>query len=254
MPATKKNKKTKHCPFCAELIKFQAVKCRFCGEFLYGDRQQSHNDSGHWDYEYEIEEDDYEPEEEKQDQPQEEDLEDEDSNLLYWGRPSVFLKVKSLLVSLVLITIAGFLYYYPVGNLADSLPRTNLSEQQLLAIEHNTQNIAVILGVIAIIYLLIKIAKVKSAYYEVTVDRIEYGRGILSRKVDNLDMFRVIDLKLRRSLFDCLVGTGTVILRTKDESHPEFKFIRIRRCHDLYDSIKEASLSADRKQGVLHVD
>ena len=158
------------------------------------------------------------------------------------------------MTSMLLLGLAGFLNFYPVGNLADSIPRSNLSEQQIISLEHNARDIAVIIAVAAAIYLLIQIAKVKSAYYEVSIDRIEYGRGILNRKVDNLDMFRVIDLKLRRSLFDCLVGTGTVILRTKDESHPEFKFVRIRHCHDLYDSIKEASLSADRKQGVLHVD
>ncbi len=29
---------TRQCPFCAETIQRQAIKCRFCGEFLTADR------------------------------------------------------------------------------------------------------------------------------------------------------------------------------------------------------------------------
>ena len=34
-------KHSKPCPFCAEMIRLEAIKCRFCGEFLYGDRVHS---------------------------------------------------------------------------------------------------------------------------------------------------------------------------------------------------------------------
>jgi hypothetical protein len=94
----------------------------------------------------------------------------------------------------------------------------------------------------------------KSIYYEVTPDRIEWSRGIFDRRVDNIDMFRVIDLKLRRSLWECIVGIGTVRLTNKDESDPHFDFVKVRGCRDLYDVIKEAGLEADRTRNVIHVE
>ena len=105
-----------------------------------------------------------------------------------------------------------------------------------------------------LVILLFKIACLKSTSYQVTPDRIEWSRGILNRHVDNLDMFRIIDLKMRRSLIDCLLGIGTVILTTKDESDPEFAFVKVRGCRQLYDVIKKAGLEADKVRNVIHVE
>jgi membrane protein YdbS with pleckstrin-like domain len=101
---------------------------------------------------------------------------------------------------------------------------------------------------------LMKVVKLKMTYYEVTVERIEWSRGILDRKVDNLDMFRVVDLKLRRSLLDCMLGIGTVGLITTDKTDPEFTFEKMRHSRRLYDTIKKASLAADRRDGVIHIE
>ena len=91
-------------------------------------------------------------------------------------------------------------------------------------------------------------------YYEVTSDRIEFSRGIFDRRVDNLDMFRVVDLNLRRSLLDCLFGIGAVKLVTTDKTDPEFIFEKIRGPRILYDIIKKASLEADQKNSVIHLE
>ena len=67
-------------------------------------------------------------------------------------------------------------------------------------------------------------------------------------------MFRVIDLRLYRSVSDSLVGIGTVVLTTTDKSDPEFKFEKVHRPKLLYDTIKKASLDADSKRGVIHLE
>ena len=110
------------------------------------------------------------------------------------------------------------------------------------------------LGAIVLLVLVFKIINLKAIYYEITSDRVEWSRGIFDRRVDNLDMFRVIDLKLRRSLIDCMVGIGTVALITTDKSDPEFVFKKVRHCRELYDVIKRASLEADRRTGVVHLE
>ncbi|MHC4542782.1 MAG: hypothetical protein ACYS74_23895 [Planctomycetota bacterium] len=53
-------------------------------------------------------------------------------------------------------------------------------------------------AVLVLLILLLKTLVLKMVYYEVNADRIEWSRGILDRRVDNIDMFRVIDLKMRR--------------------------------------------------------
>ena len=91
-------------------------------------------------------------------------------------------------------------------------------------------------------------------HYKVSADRIEYSRGVFGQKIDNLDMFRVVDIKLHRSFFDCIVGVGTVMLTTTDKSHPEFVFEKVKNSQQLYDIIKKASLSADRRTNVIHME
>ena len=107
---------------------------------------------------------------------------------------------------------------------------------------------------IVLLILVTKITRLRNIHYEVTTDRIEWARGVFNRKVDNIDMFRVVDLKLRRSFFDRIFGIGTVELITTDKTDAIFVFEKMRGFQKLYGVIKQASLEADRRRSVVHFE
>lgn len=222
---------TKLCPFCAETIQVQAIKCRFCGEFLNTDRAKA-IEAGSQPNAYSSED------------------EETDDNLLFEGSPSLWAMAGATIKGLFVFVVAWLLAAYPLENLL----WFELSENQALTIGNYRLTVAIGLAVLVLLILLLKMLRLKMTYYEVSADRIEYSRGIFDRQVDNLDMFRVIDLKLRRSLLDCILGIGTVSLITTDKTDPQFTFEKMRGPRSLYDIIKKASLDADQQRGVIHLE
>jgi len=229
----------KKCVFCAEPIQAQAIKCRFCNEFLNTDKARAAAKAAEMAREG-IEE-----------------IETEDG-ILFAGRPSLFGLASATIKSAFLLAIAFCLLRFPVENqmviFLDKFTDFQLTDAQYFKLVRWIDVAGAGLAALVLLIFFYKVLRLKITHYEVTLDRIEYSRGIFDRRVDNLDMFRVIDLKLRRSLIDCIVGVGQVVLTTTDKSDPEFTFLKIRMARQLYDVIKKASLAADQKQGVIHLE
>ena len=234
------NFQTKECLFCAETIRARAIKCRFCGEFLNGNKARAFEKE-------QVSDTELSEDEEAED-------EDTDDSVLFAARPSLWGITTALVKGMCLIILAGLLMKYPLENLANDWLNLKLTENQISAVGTYRVITGVALGLVVVLILVLKIVKLKMTYYEVSTDRIEWGRGILDRQVDNIDMFRVIDLKMRRNLLDCIVGIGSVGLITTDKSDPEFEFEKVHRPRELYDIIKKASLEADRTTGVVHLE
>lgn len=235
------SKKTKECPFCGEIIKDIAVKCRFCAEFLVGKDHPSARPQTDDDYD-----DDYE------DEYEDDDCDCGDPDILYRASPSLFAAAGAFFRAACILVIAFVLNYFIIEEYA--LKFTELSGDKYKSIENARMIAATVLVIIAFLTVVYRIAVLKTISYEVSPDRIEWSRGIFSRKIDNIDMFRVVDLRLHRSILDCVFGIGTVTLFTKDQTDPQFSFHKVPRPRKLFNILKKASLEADRKQGVIHID
>lgn len=222
--STEDSPKTKACPFCAEIIQAAAVKCRFCNEFLNTDKAKA--------IEAEKNGESY-------------------NNILFRATPSLFGLAETFVKAVIIIALCIVVLKFVTST---SLTHLNIPKNNAEMISRYIDIAAEGIIFITIVVFALKAIWLKKTYYEVGPDRIEFGRGIFDRKVDNLDMFRITDLKLRRTIPDFLFGIGTVVLITNDKGHPEFIFKKIRNSRKLYDILKQYSLKADQKQGVLHIE
>jgi len=223
---------TKLCPFCAEKIQAAAVKCRFCGEFLTADKPLTPQTSQFVS------------------QPTPAEPKKHSGLILFEGSPSIWAITGILAKGLFFFAFGCFLIVYP-------FERRLLfgQEDELVLMLGRYRTLAgLLVALIVLLVLAVKIIRLKNIHYEVSSDRIEWARGVFTKKVDNLDMFRIVDLKLRRSFLDRIFGIGTVELMTTDKTDSWFVFEKMHDSQKLYDAIKKASLEADRKRGVVHLE
>lgn len=65
--------------------------------------------------------------------------------------------------------------------------------------------------------------------YKLTEEKLLVESGFLSKKEEEVRLYRIMDLTLRRPLFQRIFGVGTIHCCTADKSTPEFDIHKIKK-------------------------
>lgn len=95
---------------------------------------------------------------------------------------------------------------------------------------------------------------IKCTKYSLSSQRLRISRGILSRHIEDIELYRVKDSSIRQPFIQRLVGLGTVELVTSDASTPKVMLPAIANPIQVHDSIRTQVERARRERGVRELD
>lgn len=86
--------------------------------------------------------------------------------------------------------------------------------------------------------------------YRLTDDKLIISTGLFSIKEEEIRLYRIMDITLKRTLGDRLWGLGTIHVCSSDKTTPEFDIKRIRQSVDVKEMLSDMVETARRKNRV----
>ena len=85
--------------------------------------------------------------------------------------------------------------------------------------------------------------------YKLLEDKILIDTGLLSTKQEEVKLYRIMDVTLRRSLWQRIFGVGTIHCCSADKTSPEFDILDIKKPFEVKEMIsKMAEEQRDKKR------
>ena len=109
---------------------------------------------------------------------------------------------------------------------------------------------------LALLILLARWWQVMSSQYQVTAERLIVRRGILFKSIDEIELYRVKDVRMDFSLLNQMAGIGTVCLSSSDETTRVGDLI-MRHVPDAQarrEELRRLVDTARRQRGVREID
>ncbi len=97
--------------------------------------------------------------------------------------------------------------------------------------------------------------RARGTRYKVTTQRVVVETGLLSKRMDQIDIYRINDFVVERPFGQRLAGTGNLILTAMDRSTPDVRLEGLATdVVALYERLRTATEEAKRARGVRVLD
>jgi membrane protein YdbS with pleckstrin-like domain len=96
--------------------------------------------------------------------------------------------------------------------------------------------------------------KTKTVRITLTTERLRIESGILSRRIEEIELYRVKDTELAKAVWQRLLGLGTVHLVTSDPTMPRITLESIKNAVAVRESLRQQVERVRRLRGVRELD
>jgi uncharacterized membrane protein YdbT with pleckstrin-like domain len=149
-----------------------------------------------------------------------------EEEVFFRGSPSLIVKAGTFALGILLI--AGFV----IG-----------------AVNFDQPLIAIGAGVV-VLWLLGVAAYIRTQVFEVTSQRLRWTRGIVTKRTDELELYRVLDVSLVEPLLYRLVGAGNIEIRSADTTTPQLTLPAVKGARELREQLRSAVEQCRDRKGV----
>ena len=94
------------------------------------------------------------------------------------------------------------------------------------------------LPLIPMIFLVARWISLKLVAYEITSERIKTIRGLLSKRTDELELYRVKDTSLVEPFVYRMFGVGNIVIITGDDTTPQLELRAIKGARDVREQLR----------------
>ena len=95
----------------------------------------------------------------------------------------------------------------------------------------------------------------RGVHYKITSQRVVIELGVFSKRMEQLDLYRVVDYVVERPFGQRIMGTGNIILEAMDKTTPEIRIVGIKTdVMKLYEKLRYSTEQEKKKRNVRVLD
>jgi membrane protein YdbS with pleckstrin-like domain len=106
----------------------------------------------------------------------------------------------------------------------------------------------------AILALVLPWLVMRTTRYRITSYRIDFERGLITKKIDTLELWHVDDIHFEQGLLDRIMNVGSITVMSNDRTTPKLELHGIPDPRKIFDALKERVIAVKRQRGVVKMD